>query len=247
MGAMYARALPALAALLVLTASGPALGQSKGGSVLRHKSKVVAATVTLTERGCAGALVRSSREILTAAHCIPKEATSVSVRLPDGTEQSVRVAHCDEETDLALLELDAPASATPLPLADEIPKRGASLLFVGRTDRKSRTQTVRVDRVDRCPWLPALPNVLFSSLQARPGDSGAPLVDAQGRVAAIVHGGARCEILVPTAAIASVSLEPATPRPTPAPPEREAKTNGWLFERTDRGFRFRWSFRWRSN
>lgn len=244
---MYARVWPALAALLAFSAAAPAVAQSKAPSLLRHKAKVVAATVTLTERGCAGALVRSSREILTAAHCIPKDASLVEVRLPDGTEQSVRVAHRDEETDLALLELDVPASATPLPLADEIPKKGSSLLFVGRTDRKSRTQTVRVDRVDRCPWLPALPNVLFSSLQARPGDSGAPLVDAQGRVAAIVHGGARCEILVPTAAIASVSLEPATPRPTPAEPEREAKSDGWLFERTERGFRFRWSFRWRSN
>ncbi len=94
-----------------------------------------------------------------------------------------------------------------------------------------------------------MPNAVFTSLDARPGDSGAPLVDPQGRVTAIVHGGARCEIAVPTAKLASVRVSAPTTapaKPVDRPDERDAD-NSWVFERTKHGFSFRWSFHWRSD
>src|SRR5262245_21113441 len=85
----------------------------KQPSLTTYRTKVVAATVMLPDRGCAGSVVRNGREILTAGHCIPEDAESIDVKLPDGTETVARVAHLDRDTDLALLEMDTAAGVTP--------------------------------------------------------------------------------------------------------------------------------------
>jgi S1-C subfamily serine protease len=214
------------------------------------RDRVVKASVILPERMCTGSVVRTEHEVLTAAHCVTEGATSVTVRLPSGVEHEASIVHLDRDADLALLYLDESTHVKPLPVADQLPRRGSSLLFVGRTDRRTRTQQAKVERLGRCPSLPELPNAVFTSLDARPGDSGAPLVDSRGRVAAIVHGGARCEIAVPTAAIASIRVAP--PKPGTPPPVKDdlapAKdADGWAIQPTEKGFRFRWSFHWSSD
>src|SRR5262249_54865855 len=132
---MPKKLVPLLGGLALLLAAGSASAREpvkKTPSLTTYRNKVVGATVMLPERGCAGSVVRNAREILTAGHCIPEDAESVSVKLPDGTETVARVAHLDRDTDLALLELDTPAAVTPLAIADDLPRRGSSLLFVGR-------------------------------------------------------------------------------------------------------------------
>src|SRR5258706_6520421 len=116
--------VPVLAAFSLLWVAGPANAKEpvkKAPALGTYRTKVVGATVMLPERGCAGSIVRSAREILTAGHCIPEDAESVDVKLPDGSETIARVAHIDRDTYLALLELDSPAAVTPLPIADDLP------------------------------------------------------------------------------------------------------------------------------
>jgi S1-C subfamily serine protease len=215
------------------------------------RDRVLKASVILPERMCTGSVVRSEHEVLTAAHCVTEGVSSVTVRLPSGSEREASIVHLDRDADLALLHLSEPTGVKPLPVADQLPRRGSSLLFVGRTDRKTRTQQAKVERLGRCPSLPELPNALFTTLDARPGDSGAPLVDAKGRVAAIVHGGARCEIAVPTAAIASLRYtppaKPVTPPAKDDDPATDDDSDGWSIQPTENGFKFRWSFHWRSD
>jgi S1-C subfamily serine protease len=243
---MQVSSLSKLALFATLLVSLPALAGGKRARGTAAAQRVAKASVILPERMCTGSVVRSEHEVLTAAHCVTEGAHSVTVRLPDGKETEASIAHLDRDADLALLYLDEPSNVTPLPLADRLPKKGSSLLFVGRTDRRTKTQLAKVERLGRCPSLPELPNAVFTSLDARPGDSGAPLVDSQGKVAAIVHGGARCEIAVPTAGLSAVRVSPkAKEKPPPVDVARDS--DGWVFQPTDKGFRFRWSFSWRSD
>jgi hypothetical protein len=235
--------------------------------LVAERERVAAATVTLPERSCAGSVAGSRATVLTAAHCISQGATRVDVETRDGEVLSAAVAHLDREGDLALLALDRELPVEPLVLATTLPRRGDRLLFVGRVDRPSRTQVVRVDKLDQCPSLPDVPRALFTSVHARPGDSGAPLVeltDGALRVVAVVHGGSRCHIAAPTAPLASVALPsppqastatPPAPRVAPAdgkPPARAHATKRlgpFVFERTPDGFRFSFKFdvEWRTS
>jgi S1-C subfamily serine protease len=65
-------------------------------------------------------------------------------------------------------------------------------------------QTARLDRIGQCPSLPALQNALFTSIRGRPGDSGAPLVNAAGEIVGLVHGGAACQIATPADTLATL-------------------------------------------
>jgi S1-C subfamily serine protease len=242
------RALSPLPLLALLLAAAPALAAppraaaDPAASLLAQKDRVAEATVTLPERSCAGAVAHDAEHVVTAAHCIPDGATRVRVRIGRATQRA-RVEHLDEEADLAWLRLDRPTTLRPLELARSLPARGTRVLFVGRTDRPSKTQVARIERLGRCPSLPGQPQALFTSVQARPGDSGAPLVDEQLRVVGVIHGGADCHIAAPTAPLAKLLGTPGTSPPADGePPEDEAE--GLVFERTPNGFRFRWSMRW---
>jgi S1-C subfamily serine protease len=222
-------------------------------ALLAQRDRVARATVVLPEKSCAGSVAGDREHVVTAAHCVLDDATRVRVRFSDGTNASSSIAHIDRNADIALLRLEAPAPRTiePLPLASVLPQRGARVLFVGRTDRRSRTQVVRVERLGWCPSIPGQKRALFTSVQARPGDSGAPLLHPELGVVGVIHGGAACHIAAPTAALAKAlavdqtSPSPSAPDAAPiAPSPDDDDDDGWFFERTAEGFRFRWNFRW---
>ncbi len=249
-------ALGLTSSLLVSAAAGAQSSATEEARKLyAGRERVAKATVTLPEKSCAGSVAGDREHVVTAAHCVIDGAQRVRVRLSNGVTLGSDVQHIDRDADVALLRLDAPANVEPLGLGDYLPRRGARLLFVGRLDRPSKTQVVSVDRLGRCPSLPGQPQAMFTSVQAQPGDSGAPLVDAELRVVGVIHGGASCHIAAPTRALArEISSQGAQPAPdvsppnvappAPAQPEREPDADGWFFERTPNGFRFRWNFRW---
>ena len=157
------------------------------------------ATVTLHPSRCAGAVVEDDWHVATVAHCVRGER--VQVELHDGRILGAKVAFRDEAKDHLLLELDVPARVRPLPIAEAPPAPGDRLFFGSRPERPMPAQEVEVTRMARCPSLPGVDRAIFTTLDARPGDSGSPLLDSDGALAGMVHGGARCRISTPAAGL----------------------------------------------
>ena len=145
--------------------------------------------------GCAGVLTELPDLVFTALHCVDTRETH-RVRFTTGATRTASVIAVDRAADQALLLLDEAVPIAPLSLARRPQIRGSILYFEGNPSRP-RFQQVRLERSGTCPSLPHLPNALFTTIDGTPGDSGAPVVDAAGRVVGLVHGGARCHIVTP--------------------------------------------------
>jgi S1-C subfamily serine protease len=185
------RLLVALA--LALVAVPLAAADDAGARAARHLLR--AATVDLPS-GCSGALAETAQTVVTAYHCVDDAERSVRVQLSTGETRTGWIAATDEAADQAVLFLEQPAGVIPLAVARRRQVPGTILYFAGRPSAP-RFQEARLERLGRCPSLPALPNALFTSIDGRPGDSGAPVVDAAGRIVGLVHGGAHCHIATP--------------------------------------------------
>lgn len=154
------------------------------------------ASVELEPVGCSGVIAESRQLVLTARHCVDDGVGTLRVRLSTGEMRTGWVIATDAVADQAVLFLEEPVDVEPLSLVRRRQIDGTVLYFEGNPDRP-RFQAARLDRIGRCPSLPDLPNALFTTINGKPGDSGAPLVDALGRVVGLVHGGARCQIATP--------------------------------------------------
>lgn len=231
-------------------------------SLLSRREAVAQATVTIPAKSCAGFVAQEKSWVVTAAHCIPEGGQRFDVKFRDGTVLESSLAYLDRDHDLAALRLDQPASVEPLVLGERLPSPGAQVLFVGRIDRRLRPQVATIERIDQCPSLPDVSNALFTTLEARPGDSGAPVVDRDLKVVGVIHGGARCHISAPTvglarelAALGSVPAPSAAANPPAAPGAgadpgtddkvlKRYKAGPFVLEKVPNGFKFRFSFRW---
>jgi S1-C subfamily serine protease len=191
-----------LAAALSHKLGGYAARQADDFRLRTQREHVSQAMVLVDNRSCAGFVAHRSDLTVTAAHCIGEDVRGTTIQTRDGKRLHARLEHIDRDSDLALLALERPLAVTPLSLADEVPAVGSSLMFVGRFDRGSRAQRARLKKLGRCPSLPKVADALFTSIDARPGDSGAPVLDDRLRVVGLVHGGARCHIAAPVAPLA---------------------------------------------
>jgi len=171
------------------------------------------ATFTLVPARCRGVVVEEAQSALTAAHCLEPGQRALRVRLHDGRELAARVLEVDRARDVAFLRLASPSGVVPLPLASALPEPGAQLRFISHQHRRGELQEVRLLRLARCRSLPQVPTALFTSLHGRPGDSGAPVVDARLQVVGLVHGGARCAIAAPTAGLGDRLAALSRPHP----------------------------------
>ncbi len=158
-----------------------------------------AASVTIDGAQCSGVLAEGPDLVFTAAHCVRNE-THVRLQFGTGVRRTGWVVATDQAADQALLILEEPVDIKPLSLVRRRQIPGTILYFEGHLSRTA-FQTLRLDRIGRCPSLPNLANALFTSVRGKPGDSGAPLVDRAGRVVGLVHGGARCHIATPATSL----------------------------------------------
>lgn len=214
--------------------SGRALGQEQHDALrpvapqsASVSERLAQASVIVVPKACAGAVVETTSHVLTAAHCVPAGEMELPVKLRDGREVKARVEHLDEVRDLALLHLEQPATAVPLRLSAEVPRPGERVHAFGRFDRTRKAQRARVERLGRCPTLPTVDDALFTTIQARPGDSGGPVVNRELEVVAVIHGGAACHIAAPVYPLArllaadddgELGPTPVLPAPQPSAP-----------------------------
>jgi len=187
---MASMARPTGTVVLVLLLVLPA----RAGGDLPVRRALQAASVVVESTGCAGAVAESPQIIVTAKHCV--KGQTLRVRLSTGSERTAWVVAVNDASDQAVLFLEEPADVEPLAIVRRRQIPGTVLYFEGNPER-ARFQSARLDRVGRCPSLPDLPNALFTSIDGRPGDSGAPLVDGAAGIVGLVHGGARCHIATP--------------------------------------------------
>jgi hypothetical protein len=158
------------------------------------RKALAAATVLVLPSHCTGALVETHWLVATAKHCID-DGDRLRVRV-GAVERDAELVDEDAAADQVLLALASDVPVEPLAVVRRIPIVGTVLYFHGNPERP-RWQAARLDRIAPCESLPALPRALHTSIDGRPGDSGAPLVDLVGEVVGLVHGGAKCRIATP--------------------------------------------------
>jgi len=142
-----------------------------------------------------GMLVSALGQVLTNAHVI-SDASKVQVELSTHELLEARVIHADPLLDLALLEVrGAPGTLRPVEFSDRTPTPGEWVMAVGQPFGLGHTVTVGVisglhrdhDDLGRPPGLD--PDGVWSFIQTDAsiniGNSGGPLVDADGTVVGI--------------------------------------------------------------
>jgi S1-C subfamily serine protease len=156
--------------------------------------RMKATTVLILPSHCTGVIVGAPWLVATAKHCI-RPGVQLRVRVGK-VEQDAEFIDEDEDADQVLLALSSEPNVQPLGVVRQLPIVGSVLYFLGNPERPG-WQAARLDRIGPCPNLASLPRALHTTINGKPGDSGAPLVDGAGEVVGLVHGGAGCRIATP--------------------------------------------------
>jgi S1-C subfamily serine protease len=137
-----------------------------------------------------GSVIDAQGRILTASHVVDG-ASSVTVRLQDGTTRTAKVLGEDRSTDVALLKID-PAGLTlhPLPLGSSTALAvGDPLAVIGDPLQYDRSLTIGVvsglDRTIQAPSGFSVAHAIQTDASLNPGNSGGPVLDGRGRVVGI--------------------------------------------------------------
>lgn len=205
-----------------VAASSPAAPSPEpldSGTLFTH---VATGVVPITSVACGEGVTGSAffiddRTLVTAAHVV-RDSVSVTAQV-DGVPRTAEVTGIDESADLAVLEVNTATSGAVLALAtsevatDEkvaalgYPEGAALRLTEGRVVAVDQTVTAEGQQLD---------DVIESTAEARHGNSGGPLVNAQGEVVGIVVAGH--ENGTPSFAVNARGLR-ARIDALPAPPE----------------------------
>src|SRR3954469_16884708 len=212
------RRRPPLAALLITcsllgggtTAAALAATGQLGGSTTTTTKTVVAASgdgalnpaalyattsagvVDITVNGGSGTgfEVDTSGHIATAAHVVD-DATTITVKLADGTSRTATVLGSDDATDVAVLKIDPTGlKLSPLKLGSSSSVDvGAGVAAIGDPfgyERSISTGIIYgVDRTIQAPNGFTVAHALQTDAAINPGNSGGPVLDASGAVIGI--------------------------------------------------------------
>ena len=137
-----------------------------------------------------GTLIQTDRRrslILTCAHLFEKTAGSTAVQFIGGSVHSAKLVAIDRQADLALLEI-APITRPTIKIAADYPMAGNRLTGYGfGTDGRLAAidgqVTGYLQRVDN-----AAHETVEMTGAARQGDSGGPILNSRGQLAAVIWG-----------------------------------------------------------
>jgi hypothetical protein len=159
-------------------------GQTPHPSVAR----IVAPENSGTSLG-SGVLVDVNRNqglVLTNWHVIRDSRSAVLVQFPDGFQSAGTVVRWDEPWDLAAIVIWKP-NATPIALADKQPELGEPLTIAGYGRGPFRAETGPCTQY-LAPGSGYPLEFVELSATARQGDSGGPILNAQGKLAGVLFG-----------------------------------------------------------
>lgn len=134
--------------------------------------------------------------VLTANHVVDRSEIPGDVRAgvsyvglsPDGAEYNLELVGFDAYLDLALLKADVPGDVVFLPLATATPRVGSDIIAIGNS--RGAFLEGRAGRVSRLGV--ASPRARFAedtielTAALSPGDSGGPIINAQGEAVGVV-------------------------------------------------------------
>ena len=176
-------------------ASGPSVAQAES-ALLDALAYLKPRVVTLHQREkrrASGFIVSNNGLIVTTAHAvdgIPPE--ELRIGLPDGTFIPATIVKTDAQKDLALLGGKASTLLTPLDLSPASPKSGelVTALLIGLNAALSIQigKVVGVDEDITIANLGLSMNKIAVKLTVKPGASGTPVVDKEGRLLGLVQG-----------------------------------------------------------
>jgi len=180
--------------------------------------------------------------VATCYHVI-MEASKATLEFPDrGSVESSTLAAADPDRDLAVLAIDGTTEGLPpLPLTGlETPKQGASVVALGHP--LSLALTVSKGIITALPTgadlnrsvgfqaVKSTDRLIQTDAAISPGNSGGPLVDAQGRVVAVMamirKGGENLAFGIPSAYLRELLQGNEDPRPLA---KAEFRRLGWHF------------------
>ncbi len=137
-----------------------------------------------------GAIIGAGGEVLTNWHVVEK-AQSVRCLLSDGRPMPATVVGSDQDTDLALLQLQVPAGSEPLPFADFGESAGLQegdfVMAMGAPFGLNRSVSIGIVSCSRRYLEGASEYSLWLQTDAaiNPGNSGGPLVGTDGRIVGV--------------------------------------------------------------
>lgn len=138
---------------------------------------------------CAGTLVDAEGSVLTAYHCVANGLAS-SVELHDGRVLRGRTVAADPAHDLAVVQLnEPPPDLASLPVADAPPDQGSEVWAIGHpfaSAASGELEGTLVWSVSRGVISAVGSNFLQTDAALNPGNSGGPLIRADGQLVGVV-------------------------------------------------------------
>ena len=163
--AVYAGAAPSVATIYVMEAGGERQGSG---------------------------WIYDDRHIVTNQHVTGEDPQRIFVRFQGGQWSEAALVGADVYTDLAVLEADTmPPEAAPLSLAAAPPAVGAHSVAIGSPEGTKQTVTAGVisglNRSNAAPTQFLVTDMIQTEASLNNGDSGGPLLDAEGRGIGVVR------------------------------------------------------------